>query len=428
MKQFTLLLLLFAFSVANAQSLPFNFEADIVTADFVDFDGGTATVLPNPQMNGINTSATVAQIIRDGGAVFAGSKIQLATNLDFTTLNTLSMKVFTTAPVGTTVKFKLEGVGAVERDVQTTVSNEWETLVWDFTGTPTNFDFLVFMFDFGNVGDGSATSTFLFDDVEQIFGGAQLDLPVTFEDPNVNYTVIPFEGNQSFLATDPTDPDNTVVEVLKDNMAGSSAGTTIGTAAGFATNIPLTLIDSKMTVRVWSPDAGIPVRLKVEDSNDPTHTCETETNTTIAGQWETLEFDFANEAPGTETLSIGLGNGWVYNKASIFFNFGTTGAAAGEKTYYFDDVEFDGDISGTSDYSLEGLSVFPNPSNAQWTINTENDNITSVEVFDIQGKLLFVLRPDSNTVTIDATKLAKGVYVARIATNSGAGVVQLLKN
>lgn len=427
MRPVTLLLLLFAFSIGNAQSLPFNFENGITTADFVDFDGGTATVIPNPQMSGINTSATVAQIVRNGGAVFAGSKILLAENLDFTTLNTLSMKVFTTAPIGTTVKFKLEGVGAAERDVQTTVSNEWETLTWDFTGTPANFNFLVFMFDFGNIGDGSANSTFLFDDIEQLFGGAQLDLPVTFEIPGVNYTLTDFEGNQSFIVTDPTDPNNTVAEILKDNLAGSSAGTTIGTAGGFATNIPLTLTNSKMTVRVWSPDAGIPVRLKVEASNDPTQTCETQTNTTVAGAWETLEFDFANEATGTAALSFGLGLGWTYNKASIFFNFGTTGAAAGEKTYYFDDVEFEGGPSGTSDYTLQGLKVFPNPAADQWTIKVEDAVINSVEVFDIQGKLMLVLRPDSPTASINAANLATGVYVAKIATASGTGVVRLVK-
>ncbi|WP_367388581.1 T9SS type A sorting domain-containing protein [Lewinella sp. LCG006] len=427
MKQVYLLLLLFAFAIGNTQSLPFDFENGITTADFEDFDGGTATVIPNPQMSGINTSATVAQIVRNGGAVFAGSKILLAENLDFSTLNTLSMKVFTTAPVGTTVKFKLEGVGAAERDVQTTVSNEWETLTWDFTGTPANFNYLVFMFDFGNVGDGSANSTFLFDDVEQLFGGAQLDLPVTFEDPDVNYTLTDFEGNQSFIVTDPTDPSNTVGEILKDNLAGSSAGTTIGTPGGFATNIPLSLTDSKMTVRVWSPDAGIPVRLKVEDSNDPTRTCETQTNTTVAGEWETLEFDFANEATGTAALSFGLGLGWTYNKASIFFNFGTTGAAAGTKTYYFDDVAFDGDISGTSDYALEGLKVFPNPATDQWNISAENALIHSVEVFDIQGKLMLVLRPDSPTASINAANLATGIYVAKIATASGVGVIRLVK-
>jgi len=91
-------------------------------------------------------------------------------------------------------------------------------------------------------------------------------------------------------------------------------------------------------VRVWSPDANTPVRLKVEDANDETHTVETETNTTVAGDWEVITFDFANEAPGTEPIHYD----WYFNKASIFFNFGTTGAVAGEKTYYWDDVEFGG--------------------------------------------------------------------------------------
>jgi hypothetical protein len=89
-----------------------------------------------------------------------------------------------------------------------------------------------------------------------------------------------------------------------------------------------------MTVRVYSPDAGIPVRLKVEDAADPTHTCETEAVTTTANAWETLTFNFANQAPGTAALNLA----WTFNKASIFFNFGTTGATAGAKTYYFDDI------------------------------------------------------------------------------------------
>ena len=51
--------------------------------------------------------------------------------------------------------------------METTTSGEWETIYWDFTGEPANFNFLVFMFDFGNVGDGSATSTFYFDNIKQ---------------------------------------------------------------------------------------------------------------------------------------------------------------------------------------------------------------------------------------------------------------------
>jgi hypothetical protein len=39
-------------------------------------------------------------------------------------------------------------------------------------------------------------------------------------------------------------------------------------------------------------------------------------------------------------LRIVLKRNINYDKASIFFNFGTDGAVAGEKTYYFDDVLF----------------------------------------------------------------------------------------
>nr|MCS5663447.1 hypothetical protein [Flavobacteriales bacterium] len=143
-KAVALFTLFFTVTLAFSQSLPIDFENDVTTSDFVDFDGGTATVLANPQSNGINTSATVAQIVRNGGAEWSGSKILLTSNLDFSTLGSISMKVFTTAPVGTTVKFKLEGNGDAQRDAQTTVSNEWETLTWDFTGEPANFNWLVF--------------------------------------------------------------------------------------------------------------------------------------------------------------------------------------------------------------------------------------------------------------------------------------------
>ena len=56
-----------------------------------------------------------------------------------------------------------------ELDVLTQKSGEWETLSWDFSSLgATVFDKLVFMFDLGNTGDGTATSTFYFDDVQQV--------------------------------------------------------------------------------------------------------------------------------------------------------------------------------------------------------------------------------------------------------------------
>lgn len=428
MKKIIYLFFFLPLSFVTAQSLPIDFESVITTADFIDFDGGMATVIDNPQVNGINTSGKVAQIIRNGGAIFAGSKIDLAANLDFSTLSSLTMKVYTSAPVGTVVKFKLESInGSTERDVTTTVSNQWETLTWDFTGTPTSFNSIVFMFDFGTIGNGSANSTFLFDDIQQLFTGFQIDLPVTFDEPDVNYTTTSFEGAQSFPDVDPTDATNNVVRVLKNFGAGASSGTTIGTPGGFATDIPLSLTDSKMTVRVWSPDAGIPVRLKVEKAGVPTQTCETQVNTTVAGQWETLEFDFTNEATGTAALSFGLNNGWTYSMASIFFNFGTSGAAAGEKTYYFDDVRFGPLMVNTSNYEIAGLEVYPNPANDWWSISADQLEIVTMDLFDLSGKKIQSLTPAVFPVIVDASQLTPGLYLAKLTTAQGTQTIRLIK-
>ncbi|MFK7771160.1 MAG: T9SS type A sorting domain-containing protein [Saprospiraceae bacterium] len=428
MKKIYILVFLFIYSNGFSQSLPIDFETSITTSDFVDFDGGVATVIDNPQSNGINTSAKVAQIVRDGGEVWAGSKIILAGNVDFSTNSTLSMKVFTTAPIGTTVKFKLEGGTPTEQDVVTTTTGEWETLSWDFTGAPTDNNEIVFMFDFGNTGNGSITSTFLFDDVEQFYIGEQIDLPVSFEGSTINYSTTDFGGNVSSLVEDPTDNTNTVIQAIKTGGAELWAGTTIGTPGGFASNIPLTLMDSKMTVKVWSPDSGIPIRLKVEDSSDPTHTCETETLTTQAGAWEILEFDFTNEANGTATLEFGLTNGWTYNMASIFFNFGTDGATAGEKTYFFDNVAYGDFVLSNDNLFLEKIKVFPNPAHDSWNISSEELMIQRVEIYNLQGQLILMTTPNSNFGKINTAGLSSGTYFSKVTTEKGSKTFKFLKN
>ena len=74
----------------------------------------------------------------------------MSANLDFSVLSKITMKVYTTAPVGTIVKFKLEGTGTnTEIDAYTTTSGAWETLEWVFAGTPNDLNEIVFMFDFG---------------------------------------------------------------------------------------------------------------------------------------------------------------------------------------------------------------------------------------------------------------------------------------
>ena len=182
----------------------------------------------------------------------------------------------------------------------------------------------------------------------------QMDLPVTFEEANTEYGVIGFEGAEaSTIEVDPTDATNTVVKVIKSAAAQTYAGTTITapTALGLATPIPFTSTSTTMTLRVWSPDAGIPVRLKVEDHTNPTISVETEASVTTAAGWETLTFNFANQANGTAQLNLVN----TYDKATVFFNFGTNGATAGEKIYYFDDLAMGGSTAEPDTFNVTFL-------------------------------------------------------------------------
>ncbi len=170
----------------------------------------------------------------------------------------------------------------------------------------------------------------------------QMSLPVSFDAADIGYGLVGFGGAEaSSIVTDPTDAANKVAKVVRAAAAETYAGTTVtdtraGVQLGFAPKIPFNTTDTRMSVRVWSPDAGIPVRLKVEDSSDPNKSVETEATVTTAAGWQTLTFDFMNQATGTSALNLAFN----YNKATIFFDFGRAKAQAVEKTYYFDDLAF----------------------------------------------------------------------------------------
>ena len=335
----------------NLPVLPIDFESTTINYTFTDFNGGAATKIANPQINGINTSATVAKMVKSVGEVYGGSFLLMASPINFSVNKVFKVKVFSPR-VGAKLLVKVENStnGAInfEKEATSTVANAWEELTFDYTtvSTTSSFDKLVFIFDLGTMGNGTANFTWLFDDVRltSIAGGlTQMNVPVTFDDPTINYGLFGFGGaEQSTIVTDPTLATNKVAKVIKTNTAELWAGTTITALIGssqtaFANNIPFAAGATKMNVRVWSPHTGIPIRLKVEDKNDPTKSCETQTTFTgAANSWQTLEFNFANQAAGTAPLNVAFN----FNKASIFFNFGTTGTTAGERIYYFDDVKF----------------------------------------------------------------------------------------
>jgi hypothetical protein len=270
------------------------------------------------------------------------------------------------------------------------------------------------------MGDGSANFTYLFDDVRLTIGGGstttltQMNLPVTFEAASVDYGVIGFGGaEQSSIVVDPTLASNKVAQVIKSATADATAGTTVTAPAqlGFATRIPFTNTKTKMTLRVWAPQAGITVRLKVEDHLNATHAVETDAVVTTAAGWQTLVFDFANEAAGTLALNLN----YNYDKATIFFNYGVAGSVSGEKTYYFDDMLFSNESSNVDiDAILSQIVLYPNPTIDDININNTYNLPLNICLYDALGRSIRKVISTNSIVQIDMSAYPAGVYYLMI--------------
>ncbi len=332
-------------------SLPVTFEDEAIDYELNDFEGTTSQIIIDPT----DADNMVVETVKsETAAFFAGTTV--ADVLGFSEpipfeAGATSMSVRVWSPTADTpVRLKVEQVGvptvSVETEAMTTVSEQWETLTFNFTnqvdGTAainlaSIYNKATIFFNFGTTGADAGAQTYYWDDVAFVAPDPNIiELPVTFEDSEANYELNDFEGTTSQIITDPTDGGNMVVETVKSETAAFFAGTTVADLSGFSEPIPFMAGSTSMTVRVWSPTADTPVRLKVEQVGVPTVSVETEAMTTVAEEWETLTFDFSNQVDGTAAINLAS----IYNKATIFFNFGTTGADAGAQTYYWDDVAF----------------------------------------------------------------------------------------
>ena len=147
-----------------------NFEGDASLSTFSFGGASSGIIVTNPDPSGENTTENVLEFSKaEGAEVWAGMGFTIDV-LEFNEQTSFQLKSYS-PEVGKVIKVKLETVqGNVaglthEVDVVTTVANEWETLVYDFSAAPDleYVSFIVF-YDFGNTTGG----TYRLDEIQLI--------------------------------------------------------------------------------------------------------------------------------------------------------------------------------------------------------------------------------------------------------------------
>ncbi|HKL35694.1 MAG TPA: hypothetical protein VJ899_05345 [Salegentibacter sp.] len=329
-------------SITDPMFLPIDFESPTKDYTFFNFGGGEgagAPVIDNPDPSGINTSIKVASYTKPAGSeVWAGTTIALDQPIDFSTGEYISVDVWSPA-AGTPIILKIENLDNadifVESTVETTVANEWETLIFDMTAVDPAIDYgrLVFFFNFGTSGSGE---TYYFDNI-QTTTLEPLKLPMTFDSDIVDYTPGVF-GGASFEIV--ANPDQSGAN-NSDSMVGAitNAGNAYeGVAFNLGEPVDFSGDNKTITMKFWS-DVALPILLKFEGGVNGERQTEVSSNHTGSG-WEEVTFNFSTDAiKSFIDGSQGVGESFVptgqYGTMTLFID--GPGNTAG--TFYLDDIQ-----------------------------------------------------------------------------------------
>ena len=336
---------------ASGGTVLLNFDDKLPTAA-AGGEGGDGSGVDAAPPAGGGTTGSAYKVLRSGGQTYALAILETPLPLT-STRKTISARVYSPT-AGIPMVIKLEGsttaVNTGDVPANEAVVAGWQTLTWTFNtaGTATYVK-MVLLPNLGTV-DAAPGKSYYFDDFKLLDAaggsggtGSVSGLPITFDGAGVTYTFTGFEGGEdSSLAADPAGGSNMVGKVVRAAAGPWYGGTTVSTGANKSiATLPFTASAKTMSMRVYSPGAGMRVRMKVENAGDPTITCETDAVTVGTG-WERLTFNFATPGlspPVTGGPTAALNVAATYNKVSVFFNV----AAAGDNwagTYYFDDIAF----------------------------------------------------------------------------------------
>lgn len=141
-----------------AQEMPIDFSnnpADTFTA----FDGSGFAFIGAPD-NGANQ---VGQFFNDGSNANQGFYIDLASSVDLSTENTLTLRFYAFDPIGHRISLKLENGDEADLEVVQTTPKQsgWVDLEFDFVNTVGIYKRLTIFIDYGS----TQTGTYLLDDI-----------------------------------------------------------------------------------------------------------------------------------------------------------------------------------------------------------------------------------------------------------------------
>ena len=73
------------------------------------------------------------------------------------------------------------------------------------------------------------------------------------------------------------------------------------------------------------------------------------------------------------------------------------------------------------------ISIYPNPSNGEFTVELANGLSKAINVTDITGRIVLTTTSVLDNVTINISTLVNGIYFIKVISNNKAEVIKIVK-
>ncbi len=147
---------------------------------------------------------------------------------------------------------------------------------------------------------------------------------------------------------------------------------------------------------------------------------------TVGQNVKNVELDFNAGLGSRERLHIFTDTGDLGGIAASPNENGTdTQGLSG--TYIIDNITLGATVLSVDDFELSSFKAYPNPTQDSWVVKSKNQKISSIQVYDILGKQVLSLTPDTSEATIDGSSLKAGLYFAKIKSDNSLKSLKLVK-
>lgn len=297
-------------------------------SDVISVFSDAYTDLPNTDFNpnwGQSTIVTTEEISGNSTLKYANLNYQgtqFESAIDASGMDYIHVDMWTDN--ATSINFSLISSGPAETPYAMPItSGEWVSYdipLSTYSSVVDLSDIIQFKFD------GTAGSTIYLDNIFFYREGVStaVELPLDFESSAVDYSWTNFDGGEVTIIDNPQsggiNTSSKVAQMVKG--AGQSWGgsyITLDAPIDFSVN-------KTFKMKVFVPNAGDKVLLKVENASNGAIAFEKEATTTVGNAWEELTFDYS-----------AIDN-QDYQKVVIIFELGTVGDGSADFTYLFDDI------------------------------------------------------------------------------------------